>query len=134
MVIGSYGVIRNNPNTWDYGLLGGISFIGNDGTIYGPYGGTEGDGWESNIPSSVSYISGRSGSLVDAITFHHCSKNQGRYLGTNISGGVYKKCNFEYESVILRPFLTIIEILIMIINIKLLQQGLNPQPLIPSHT
>ena len=77
-VIGSYGVTRNNPNNWDHGLLGGISFIGNDGTIYGPYGGTEGDVWEANIPSSVSYISGRSGGLLDALTFHHCSKNQGR--------------------------------------------------------
>ena len=77
MVIGSYGVI---DYTWDqdYGLIGGISFIGNDGKIYGPYGGTEGEAWESNIPSSVSYISGRSGSRVDALTFHHCSKIQGR--------------------------------------------------------
>ena len=72
MVIGSYGVIGL------YGTIGGISFIGNDGKIYGPYGGTEGEVWESNIPSSVSYISGRSGQLIDALTFHHCSKNQGR--------------------------------------------------------
>ena len=84
-VIGSYGVTRNNPNNWDHGLLGGISFIGNDGTIYGPYGGTEGEVWESNIPSSVSYISGRSGGLLDALTFHHCSKNQGTYSRVHIS-------------------------------------------------
>ena len=79
VVIGSNGVIGNNPNLeWYRGFLFGISFRGNNGTIYGPYGGTEGEVWESNIPSSVSYISGRSGQLIDALTFHHCSKNQGR--------------------------------------------------------
>ena len=115
VVIGSYGVIRNNPNTWDYGLLGGISFIGNDGTIYGPYGGTEGEVWESNIPSgnSVSYISGRSGSRnspddrIIAISFHHSSKNQGRYpagrgvsekvstVGFCLGSGLFGSCNSD---------------------------------------
>ena len=80
MVIGANGVIRNDPNAYSYGLLGGISFRGNDGMVYGPFGGTEGKVWESNIPSgsSVSYISGRSGARIDAISFHHCSKNHGR--------------------------------------------------------
>ena len=74
MVIGSNGVIGNNEYIY------GISFRGNDGTVYGPFGVTEGEVWESNIPSgySVSYISGRSGDRLDAISFHYCSKKQGR--------------------------------------------------------
>ena len=85
VVIGSNGVIGNNPNLeWYRGFLFGISFRGNNGTIYGPYGGTEGEVWETNITSgnSVSYISGRSGSRnrpgdrIITISFH--SKNQGR--------------------------------------------------------
>ena len=66
VVIGSNGVKRN-------GCVNGIVFRGNNGTIHGPYGGTKGENWETDIPSgcSVSYISGRAGDLLDAISFHY---------------------------------------------------------------
>ena len=69
VVIGSNGVKRN-------GCVNGIVFRGNNGTIHGPYGSTGGESWETDIPSgcSVSYISGRAGDLLDAISFHYnCS-------------------------------------------------------------
>ena len=71
MVIGANGVERDSDSQ-----VNGLVFRGIDGTNYGPYGRTSGTFWETDIPSgcSVQYISGRAGSLLDAISFHHnCS-------------------------------------------------------------
>ena len=48
-----------------------------DGKTYGPYGGSLGENWESKIPlgCSVSYISGRGASRLDAISFHYQCPN-----------------------------------------------------------
>ena len=68
VVIGANGVERYNNNQVD-----GLVFRGIDGTNYGPYGQTSGTYWETDIPSGcvVQYLSGRSGGLLDAISFHH---------------------------------------------------------------
>ena len=52
-----------------------------DGKTYGPYGGSLGENWESKIPlgCSVSYISGRGGGALDAISFHYQCPN-GMYM------------------------------------------------------
>ena len=71
VVIGASGV-----ETSDNGHVDGLVFKGIDGTNYGPYGGTSGTFWETDIPSgcSVQYISGRAGGLLNAIFFHYnCS-------------------------------------------------------------
>ena len=74
VVIGANGVKRNgilaNPNLV---VVDGLVFRGNDGTNYGPYGGTSGTYWETDLPSGciVQYISGRAGLFLDAISFHH---------------------------------------------------------------
>ena len=78
-IIGAYGFERS-----DNGQVDGLAFKGIDGTNYGPYGGTSGTFWETDIPSgcSVQYISGRAGNLLDAISFHlNCSTT----AGVNIS-------------------------------------------------
>ena len=133
VLIGSNGVIGNSG--WYNGFLFGISFRGNNGTIYGPFGGTEGEVWESNIPSgnSVSYISGRSGSRnspddrIIAISFHHSSKNQGRYpagrgvsekvstVGFCLGSGLFGSCNSDqrllaksWNHIVIKPFFHII--------------------------
>ena len=69
-IINAIGVVGK----WGHGrLVKGLVFKGIDGANYGPYGGTSGTYWETNIPSgcSVQYISGRSGRYLDAISFHH---------------------------------------------------------------
>ena len=75
MVIGANGV-----ETYGNSQVDGLVFRGKDGTNYGPYGGTSGTYWETSIPSgcSVQYISGRTGLLLDAISFHYsCSTPAG---------------------------------------------------------
>ena len=73
VVIGANGVERSNDIYGAINGVDGIVFKGINGTNYGPYGGTSGTFWGTDIPSgcSVQYISGRSGSLLDAISFHH---------------------------------------------------------------
>ena len=68
VVIGANGVEKSGNRQVD-----GLVFKGIDGTNYGPYGGTSGTFWETDIPSgcSVQYISGQSGRFLDAISFHH---------------------------------------------------------------
>ena len=61
---------------------------------YGPYGGTSGTLWETDIPSgcSVQYISGRSGRYLDAISFHHnCLPN------ANLTTTTTEGMNTEYR-------------------------------------
>ena len=69
-ITGSSGTTKKRHGTI---IIEGLEFKGMDGTNYGPYGGTSGTFWGTDIPSgcSVQYISGRSGSLLDAISFHH---------------------------------------------------------------
>ena len=68
MVIGVNGVERS-----DNGQVDGLVFKGINGKNYGPYGGTSGTFWETDIPSgcSVQYLSGRAGYFLHAISFHH---------------------------------------------------------------
>ena len=78
-ITGSSGTKYKNGHAND--IINTIAFEGMDGKTYGPYGGSLGENWESKIPlgCSVSYISGRGGGALDAISFHYQCPN-GMYV------------------------------------------------------
>ena len=86
VVIGANGVEKNGNSQVD-----GLVFRGNDGRNYGPYGGTSGTHWETDLPSGciVQYISGRADILLDAISFHHnCSTTKNTTTTTITPSGM----------------------------------------------
>ena len=51
-----------------------IKFVTSDGSVYGPFGGNDGNSWVSPRPVPncfLSYLSGKAGDRLDSLTMHY---------------------------------------------------------------
>ena len=60
----------------------GITFIGSDGTTYGPYGGSGGTEWDATLEEGTSliFISGYADTVLEGIGFHYCKCGKTKYF------------------------------------------------------
>ena len=80
VIVGARGTKHSLPTNFldDNGQpidsIEGITFIGSDGTTYGPYGGSGGTEWDATLEEGTSliFISGYADTVLEGIGFHYC--------------------------------------------------------------